>query len=36
MFYNQMTLRSLPESERSKHAHAFKICKNFQVSPPLP
>lgn len=35
MLYNQMTLRSLPESERSKHAHAFKICKNFQVFSPL-
>lgn len=31
MFYNQMTLRSLPEAERSRHAHAFKICKSFQV-----
>lgn len=31
MFYNQMTLRSLPESERAKHSHAFKVCKNFQV-----
>ncbi|KAJ4937558.1 hypothetical protein JOQ06_002193 [Pogonophryne albipinna] len=28
--YNQMTLRSLPESERIMHSHAFKICKNFQ------
>lgn len=33
MFYNQMTLRSLPESERPKHSHAFKVCKNFQVRP---
>lgn len=31
IFYNQMTLRSLPESERAKHSHAFKVCKNFQV-----
>ncbi|XP_070828362.1 U3 small nucleolar RNA-associated protein 4 homolog [Chaetodon trifascialis] len=30
MFYNQMTLRSLPEQERIRHSHAFKICKNFQ------
>ncbi|XP_058501972.1 U3 small nucleolar RNA-associated protein 4 homolog [Solea solea] len=30
MFYNQMMLRSLPESERRSHSHAFKICKNFQ------
>lgn len=36
MFYNQMTLRSLPESERSKHAHAFKICKSFQVASMTP
>ncbi|XP_054633681.1 U3 small nucleolar RNA-associated protein 4 homolog isoform X2 [Dunckerocampus dactyliophorus] len=27
---NQMTLRSLPESERIKHSHSFKICKTFQ------
>ncbi len=31
VLYNQMTLRSLPEPERSRHSHAFKICKNFQV-----
>lgn len=31
MLYNQMTLRSLPEPERIRHSHAFKICKNFQV-----
>ncbi|KAM9351645.1 U3 small nucleolar RNA-associated protein 4 homolog [Symphorus nematophorus] len=30
MLYNQMTLRSLPEQERIRHSHAFKICKNFQ------
>ncbi|XP_035520667.1 U3 small nucleolar RNA-associated protein 4 homolog [Morone saxatilis] len=30
MLYNQMTLRSLPELERIRHSHAFKICKNFQ------
>ncbi|XP_069575492.1 U3 small nucleolar RNA-associated protein 4 homolog [Brachyistius frenatus] len=30
MLYNQMTLRSLPVAERSRHSHAFKICKNFQ------
>ncbi|KAJ7997735.1 hypothetical protein DPEC_G00215210 [Dallia pectoralis] len=29
-FYNQMTLRSLSERERSSHLHAFKICKAFQ------
>uniref|UniRef100_A0A8D0DH93 UTP4 small subunit processome component n=1 Tax=Sander lucioperca TaxID=283035 RepID=A0A8D0DH93_SANLU len=29
-FYNQMTLRSLPEPQRIIHSHAFKICKNFQ------
>ncbi|KAK9517314.1 hypothetical protein VZT92_025197 [Zoarces viviparus] len=30
VLYNQMTLRSLPEPERIRHSHAFKICKNFQ------
>ncbi|XP_020497994.1 U3 small nucleolar RNA-associated protein 4 homolog [Labrus bergylta] len=30
ILYNQMTLRSLPEPERIRHSHAFKICKNFQ------
>ncbi|XP_070763785.1 U3 small nucleolar RNA-associated protein 4 homolog isoform X2 [Enoplosus armatus] len=25
-----MTLRSLPEPERIRHSHAFKMCKNFQ------
>ncbi|XP_070686916.1 U3 small nucleolar RNA-associated protein 4 homolog [Pempheris klunzingeri] len=30
LLYNQMTMRSLPEAERSTHSHAFKICKNFQ------
>uniref|UniRef100_UPI003AB00574 U3 small nucleolar RNA-associated protein 4 homolog n=1 Tax=Centroberyx gerrardi TaxID=166262 RepID=UPI003AB00574 len=30
LLYNQMTLRSLPEPERIKHSHAFKICKAFQ------
>uniref|UniRef100_A0A665VCF9 Anaphase-promoting complex subunit 4 WD40 domain-containing protein n=1 Tax=Echeneis naucrates TaxID=173247 RepID=A0A665VCF9_ECHNA len=30
LLYNQMTLRSVPESERLRHSHAFKICKNFQ------
>ncbi|XP_068168953.1 U3 small nucleolar RNA-associated protein 4 homolog [Antennarius striatus] len=30
LLYNQMTLRSLPEKERSRHSHAFKICKNFK------
>lgn len=30
MLYNQMTLKSLPEQERIRHSHAFKICKNFQ------
>ncbi|KAI4904474.1 hypothetical protein NFI96_015128 [Prochilodus magdalenae] len=29
-FYNQLTLRSLPEKERKKHSHAFKMCKNFK------
>lgn len=29
-FYNQMTLRGLPEPERVRHSHAFKICKTFQ------
>ncbi|XP_072242835.1 U3 small nucleolar RNA-associated protein 4 homolog [Leuresthes tenuis] len=28
--YNQMTLRTLPPPDRSRHSHAFKICKNFQ------
>ncbi|XP_061892003.1 U3 small nucleolar RNA-associated protein 4 homolog [Entelurus aequoreus] len=27
---NQMTLKSVPECERIKHSHAFKICKTFQ------
>lgn len=31
MLHNQLTLRSLPEAERSKFSHAFKICKTFQV-----
>ncbi|KAI3371763.1 hypothetical protein L3Q82_024314, partial [Scortum barcoo] len=30
VLYNQMTLKSLPEPERSRHSHAFKICKHFQ------
>lgn len=30
IFHNQMTLRGLPEAERSRHSHAFKICKTFQ------
>lgn len=30
LFYNQMTLRSLPPAERVQHSHAFKVCKNFQ------
>ncbi|XP_034031590.1 U3 small nucleolar RNA-associated protein 4 homolog [Thalassophryne amazonica] len=30
LFYNQLTLQSLPESERVTQSHAFKICKNFQ------
>ncbi|KAM3870487.1 U3 small nucleolar RNA-associated protein 4 homolog [Diretmus argenteus] len=30
LLYNQMTLRSLPELERVRHSHAFKICKTFQ------
>ncbi|XP_061533384.1 U3 small nucleolar RNA-associated protein 4 homolog isoform X1 [Phycodurus eques] len=29
-FSNQMTLRSLPESDRIRHSHSFKICKTFQ------
>ncbi|XP_072551252.1 U3 small nucleolar RNA-associated protein 4 homolog [Salminus brasiliensis] len=29
-FYNQLTLRSLPEKDRKKHSHAFKICKIFK------
>ncbi|XP_012707774.2 U3 small nucleolar RNA-associated protein 4 homolog [Fundulus heteroclitus] len=28
--YNQMVLRSLPQPQRSRESHAFKICKNFQ------
>lgn len=31
MLYNQMTLRSLPEQERLRQSHAFKICKTFKV-----
>ncbi|KAM9854320.1 U3 small nucleolar RNA-associated protein 4 homolog [Aulostomus maculatus] len=27
---NQMTLRSLPEAERIRQSHSFKICKSFQ------
>ncbi|KAM9377059.1 U3 small nucleolar RNA-associated protein 4 homolog isoform 1-T3 [Pholidichthys leucotaenia] len=30
MLYNQMTLKSLPVSDRIQQSHAFKICKNFQ------
>ncbi|KAF7644632.1 hypothetical protein LDENG_00218680 [Lucifuga dentata] len=30
VLYNQMMLRSLPEAERNRHSHAFKICKSFQ------
>ncbi|TKS73737.1 U3 small nucleolar RNA-associated protein 4 -like protein [Collichthys lucidus] len=30
MLYNQMTLRSLPEHERLRQSHAFKICKTFK------
>ncbi|XP_068579098.1 U3 small nucleolar RNA-associated protein 4 homolog [Cebidichthys violaceus] len=30
VFYNQMTLRSLPEPERIVHSHAFKMFKDFQ------
>ncbi|XP_040894438.1 U3 small nucleolar RNA-associated protein 4 homolog isoform X1 [Toxotes jaculatrix] len=30
VLHNQMMLRSLPEPERIRHSHAFKICKNFQ------
>lgn len=30
VLYNQMTLRSLPEQERVKYSHGFKICKAFQ------
>uniref|UniRef100_A0A7N9AYB1 UTP4 small subunit processome component n=1 Tax=Mastacembelus armatus TaxID=205130 RepID=A0A7N9AYB1_9TELE len=30
LLYNQMTLRSIPDQERIKHSHAFKICKNYQ------
>ncbi|XP_066541220.1 U3 small nucleolar RNA-associated protein 4 homolog [Hoplias malabaricus] len=29
-FYNQLTLRSLPEKERKKHAHAFKVSKTYK------
>uniref|UniRef100_W5LKC1 UTP4 small subunit processome component n=1 Tax=Astyanax mexicanus TaxID=7994 RepID=W5LKC1_ASTMX len=29
-FYNQLTLRSLPEKDRTKHSHAFKMCKTFK------
>ncbi|KAL2093088.1 hypothetical protein ACEWY4_010400 [Coilia grayii] len=29
-FYNQLTLKSLPEQERQMHCHAFKVCKLFQ------
>lgn len=29
-FYNQLTLKSLPEQERHEHCHAFKVCKLFQ------
>ncbi|XP_068595542.1 U3 small nucleolar RNA-associated protein 4 homolog [Brachionichthys hirsutus] len=28
--YNQMMLQSLPERERLRHNHAFKICKAFK------
>ncbi|XP_051580031.1 U3 small nucleolar RNA-associated protein 4 homolog [Myxocyprinus asiaticus] len=29
-FYNQMTLKSLPEEQRKSHRHAFKVCKTFK------
>ncbi|XP_063052900.1 U3 small nucleolar RNA-associated protein 4 homolog [Engraulis encrasicolus] len=29
-FYNQLTLKSLPEQERQTRCHAFKVCKLFQ------
>lgn len=29
-FYNQLTLRSLPEEQRKLHTHAFKVCKAFK------
>lgn len=28
--HNQLTLRSLPEQDRARQSHAFKICKTFQ------
>ncbi|XP_056138173.1 U3 small nucleolar RNA-associated protein 4 homolog [Lampris incognitus] len=30
LLYNQMSLRSLPERERIRRSHAFKICKTYQ------
>uniref|UniRef100_A0A8C1BJA9 UTP4 small subunit processome component n=1 Tax=Cyprinus carpio carpio TaxID=630221 RepID=A0A8C1BJA9_CYPCA len=29
-FYNQLTLKSLPEEQRKSHSHAFKVCKTFK------
>ncbi|XP_060779683.1 U3 small nucleolar RNA-associated protein 4 homolog isoform X2 [Neoarius graeffei] len=29
-FYNQLTLRSLPEKERKIQSHAFKVCKTYK------
>ncbi|XP_031420781.1 U3 small nucleolar RNA-associated protein 4 homolog isoform X2 [Clupea harengus] len=29
-FFNQLTLKSLPEQERKTRCHAFKVCKLFQ------
>ncbi|XP_027017808.1 U3 small nucleolar RNA-associated protein 4 homolog [Tachysurus fulvidraco] len=29
-FYNQLTLRSLPEKERTSQSHAFKVCKTYK------
>ncbi|XP_072291813.1 U3 small nucleolar RNA-associated protein 4 homolog [Eucyclogobius newberryi] len=29
-FYNQTSLKDLPESQRVRYSHAFKICKGFQ------
>ncbi|KAI5623877.1 U3 small nucleolar RNA-associated protein 4-like, partial [Silurus asotus] len=29
-FFNQLTLRSLPEKERKSKSHAFKVCKTYK------
>ncbi|XP_047008751.2 U3 small nucleolar RNA-associated protein 4 homolog [Ictalurus punctatus] len=30
LFYNQLTLQSLPEKQRKSQSHAFKVCKTYK------